>query len=68
MDQTQIETLLAQKQEDYKKVLGQLQQLEQAYAKQRDQLLTAGVELQGRIKMLQELMPKAEVIDIPKAE
>ena len=69
MDQAKIEALLVQKQEEYKQVLGQLQQLEQAYIKQRDQLLTKGVEFQGQIKLLQDLTPKpAEVIDVPKVD
>jgi uracil phosphoribosyltransferase len=67
MDQAKIETLLVQKQEEHKKVVQQLQQLEQAYAKQRDQLLTTGVEIQGAIKILQDLMPKPEhVVETPK--
>lgn len=71
---TDVKSLLATKEEEYKKVVSQIQQLEQQvqatvqqFQKTKDGLLTQGIELQGAIKTLRSLLPAetvaAEVVE-----
>lgn len=61
---TDIKALLATKEEEYKRVVSQIQQVEQQLDKTvkelqrtKDGLLTQGIELQGSIKTLRSLIP-----------
>jgi predicted nuclease with TOPRIM domain len=65
--QSEIQILLEKKTADYNQIRTNIQQIEQEQTrlqKAKDQFLTQGIELQGMIKVLQELLPKSNIAPV----
>jgi chromosome segregation ATPase len=60
-----VKEMLAKKEEELSQVKSQIQQIDQEQQrlqKIKDQLLTKGIEIQGMVKVLQELMNSTPVV------